>query len=99
MEFDDYTDLICTSVAEQGYDYFFPCVCVPGDDPIMSVMEGELTPAGEEDVAKAWVAECFAEYPELYFAFRAGGREVHVCWLKDSVIRKRFRAQVEPAED
>lgn len=65
----------------------------------MFVMEGELTADGEEDIARAWVAECFAEYPELFFAFRAGDRKVQVCWLQNAIIRERCVVRVEPAEE
>lgn len=99
MKFQNYIDLICSSVAEQGYEFFFPSACIPGDTPSMSVMECDLSPEGEEVMAKAWVTECFGEHAELFFAFRAGGRQVHVCWLQNAVIQERFRVHVAPAEE
>lgn len=99
MNFEDYIKLTCSSITEQGYDAFFPCACVPGDKPAMFVLEGELTSDGEEIEAGAWVAENFTEHSDVFFAFRAGGREIRICWLQNAMIRERVRVQVEKSEE
>jgi hypothetical protein len=99
MNFDDYTKLICSDITERGYDVFLPCACVPGDRPAMFVLKGELTSRGEEIEAGAWVAERFTEHSDLFFAFRAGGRRIHICWLQNAMIRERVHVQVEESEE
>jgi hypothetical protein len=99
MEFQDYVSLICSSVAEQGYEMFFPCACIPAEKISMRVLEIDLSPEGDKEATMNWISENFQDHPVVFFAYRAGNRKVHICRLEDWEIKKRVSVLVEPPED
>ena len=80
MTFERYCDLIQDSVINQGYDEFFPSLCVvEGESLNLKVLEIDLSPEGEKDAAMNWLEQFAMEGTTVYFAYRAGDQMVHIC--------------------
>ena len=96
MKFADYSGLITKSVAETGYDSFYPSACVPGllKDQF-HVLDRELSEEGEEVVALAW-ARSLKKSGRIFLAFRAGRRRVTVAELKDGKLVDGIILDVKP---
>jgi hypothetical protein len=95
MDFETYTRLIADSVAECGYDEFFPSLCVVGDKLEMQVLAGELQPHGEREVAMNWADTFKAPGQVLYLAYRIGGRQVEVIKLNGAEVTQRTRLDIQ----
>ena len=97
MKFRDYCSLIAKSVAETGYDLFYPSACVPGFiKEKFYVLDGELTEGGEECVALTWAESLTKGSGAVFLAFRGGGRRVKVLELKGKAILESLVIQVNP---
>ena len=104
MTFDQYVKLTKQSVAERGYNYFYPCACIVSNDTDeICVLDGALSDDGEEVVAKEWVATMLDSKNigggSVYLAFRAGNRTVVVCDIKDRAVVDKVWLQVEPYKE
>jgi hypothetical protein len=79
MDFKTYETLIKRSVAECGYDSFYPSLCVSenGGDAL-DVLEMELHPDGDKEAALDWVSQFTSERQKLFCAYRVGNRTIEV---------------------
>lgn len=97
MKFRDYCSLIADSVAETGYDSFYPSACVPGLlKDTFHVLEGELSEEGEERVATSWAESLSRNSNTMFLAFRSGSRKVAVLALKGHTVADRITIHVNP---
>jgi hypothetical protein len=97
MKFRDYCSLIAKSVAETGYDSFYPSACVPGFiKDKFHVLDGELTEIGEECVALTWAESLPTSSGKVFLAFRGGKRRVTVLELKGKAVLDSLVIQVNP---
>jgi hypothetical protein len=100
MTFEDYIDIIRASVANTGYNQFFPSLCVSSEtEDEFAVLETELSEGGEEEMAMNWVENVMGEHHTTFLAFRAGGRIVTVRKIVglDAVLQANIR--VEPVAE
>jgi hypothetical protein len=97
MTFENYCALIQDSVIKQGYDEFFPSLCVvKGDSLNLKVLEIDLTPDGEKEAAMKWLEQFIEEDATIYFAYRAGDRLVHICEVIGYDMTRMHRLQILP---
>jgi hypothetical protein len=97
MTFEDYIDIIRASVANTGYNQFFPSLCVSKETADeFAVLETELSEGGEEELAMNWVENVVGEHHTTFLAFRAGGGIVNVRKIVgfDAILQTNIR--VEP---
>lgn len=100
MTFEDYIDIIRVSVANTGYNQFFPSLCVSSETADkFAVLETELSEGGEEDLAMNWVENVLGEHHTTFLAFRAGRRIVTVRQIVGFNAIFQTHIRVEPAEE
>ncbi len=97
MKFQDYCSLTAQSVAEAGYDAFFPSACIPGllKDKFY-VLDGKLSEEGEEQLALTWAESLPKSSGTMFLAFRGGKRRVTVLEMKGHLMIDGLVIQVEP---
>jgi len=100
MTFEDYVQIIVTSVCETGYEAFLPSLClVEGEQNTMMVLEGDLSEGGEEDLSKEWAATFMNDESNVFLAFRSGQRRVTVMEYAGFEPKRKKEIKVNPPQD
>lgn len=95
MTIDEYIQIIKTSIEEHGYDSFMPSACSWNEEKInLEVLEADLSPEGEESLAKEWALHF--ESNRFYLAYRAGNRQIDVCEIIDLDVKNKVKIMVKP---
>jgi hypothetical protein len=96
MTFEQYCAIIKDSVRHQGFESFYPSLCLP-DDPEEKVMvlDGRFGIDGDEVVAKEWAARF--DSAVKYLAYRSTNRSVIICHIIDNDVKAKLQLVVEPA--
>ena len=99
MDFESYTRLIMQSVAECGYDDFRPSLCISnGGSEELNVLETELHPNGEKDIALEWASQFIAADQKLFCAYRLGNRQLEVVEVTGTEVTDKTHIDVRPYE-
>lgn len=96
MDFKRYVTLISESATNTGYDGFLPSICVAGDSVEMNVLQTELTPTSDEDVAKEWASKFVSDHSIVYLAYRSGERTITVIEIEDTNMTQKQRLTMRP---
>ena len=100
MDFESYSKLIMQSVAECGYDDFLPSLCIPSDRAEeLDVLETELHPDGEKDIALDWASQFTAADQKLFCAYRVGNRQIEVVELTGTEVTDKTHIEVRAYEE
>lgn len=100
MTFEEICEIIKQSIAKQGYNNFYPMLLVDdaAEDALnINVLECDLSPHGEEDIAKAWANEFEASHK--FLAYRSGNRHVNLCEILDDEVKEKVAIEVRPYKD
>jgi hypothetical protein len=99
MDFESYTRLIMQSVADCGYDDFRPSLCISsGGSEELNVLETELHPNGEKDIALEWASQFTAADKKLFCAYRLGNRQLEVVEVTGTEVTDKTHIEVRPYE-
>ena len=100
MDFESYTHLIMQSVAECGYDDFLPSLCshVDGSEEL-NVLQMELHPDGEKEIALDWASQFTAVDQKLFCAYRIGNRQIEVVEVTGTDVTDKTHIDVRPYEE
>ncbi len=95
MDFNRYFSLISDSAAETGYEKFMPSICVVGDKIEMNVLETELSPNGDEEIAKEWASQFVTDESIVYLAYRSGERIITVIQIEGTEVTRKQGVKVQ----
>lgn len=100
MDFDSYMKIAIDSVQKQGYDNFYPSLCVVKDSELQfDVLETELTEEGEKEITLEWTYPFTSEGQTLFSAYRVGNREIEVVQILGAEVIRKSRISVKPYQE
>ena len=96
MDLDQYVAVISESAAETGYDGFLPSMCVVGEDYELNVLQTELSPNGEETLAKDWASKFTSDDSLIYLAYRSGDRIITIVEISGTNVTQKCALKIKP---
>jgi len=76
-DFEQFCEVQQQSAAENGFDAYHPCLWIIGESIVIQVLETDLSPQGEEELAKDWAGQEEGDY--ILLGYRASSEEIHLC--------------------